>query len=201
MPKRTDEILKLAELGPEDERSINFAEREFEDDSTARQYFAELRKRFVEIARWNACAGLSSYELFDENGESTTDQRIRVGLFLKIALTGSGKADWVRIEEVYEAIEELIVTVRPTYDPTSDQVRTDTTSHFFTSDATNNFCAVRDDRFVRVYVIGLNEKANLGETDGVIETVRNAAVANVGSYLGVQTGEWTKFCNSFLSEG
>jgi hypothetical protein len=201
MPKRIEEILKQFEHVPEDERSINFAEREFADDGAARQYFAELRERFTEMASWNKYSGLSSYEIFDENGEPTPDQRVRVGLFLKISLAGSGKADWVRIEEIYEATGELIVTVRPAYDPTADDVRRDTTSHFFSSDATNNFCAVRDDRFVRVYVIGLNEKLNSDETAGIVETVRNTAVANLGSYLGVQSSEWTKFCNSFLSEG
>jgi hypothetical protein len=199
MPKRIEEILKQLEQVPEDERSINYAEREFDDERAAKQYFAGLRERFVELENWNEHAGLSSYETFDQNGEPTPDQRIRAGLFIKIALTGSGKADWVRVEEIYEATDELIITVRPTFDPTADEARPDTTSHFFSRDATNNFCAVRDDRFVRIYVIGLNEKLNSDETSGIVETVRNAAVANVGSYLGVQSGEWTKFCNSFLS--
>jgi hypothetical protein len=200
MPNQTETILKLAEQVAEGERSINYAEIELEDDAAAAQYFAELRERFVDLSYWNKYAGLSSYGLFDDAGVPATNRHIAVGLFLRIKLTGSGKADWVRIEEIHESTDELIITVRPTFDPTADTRDRDTTSHFFSSEATNNFCAVVDGRFVRIYVIGLNETLNSEETAGVVETVRNAAVANLGSYLGVQSGEWTKFCEGFLAE-
>src|SRR6476469_1566783 len=38
------------------------------------------------------------------------------------------------------------------------------TSHFFTSDATNNFCLEKRDAVVSFYVIGLSEKTNTDET-------------------------------------
>jgi hypothetical protein len=50
-----------------------------------------------------------------------------------------------------------------------------------------------------LYVIGLNERLNSGHTSGMIETVRNTAVANIGYYLGIQKAEWKKFCESFFA--
>lgn len=51
---------------------------------------------------------------------------------------------------------------------------------------------------VAFYVIGLNENPNTAFTDGLIETARNAAVANIGYYSGLQKKVWKEFCSNFL---
>ena len=200
MALRTRELLKQTESLPEDEFSVNCAEREFADSQSASDYFNELKQRFVDLSHWNENSGLSSYELFDRDGQPVSDQRIKPGLFLRITLTGSGKSDWVGVEDVYASPEELVITVSPIYDPTEKPQQTGTISHFFTAGATNNFCALHEGNKVSVCVIGLNERLNSGHTSGLIETVRNAAVANFGYYLGIQKAEWKKFCNSLLTD-
>jgi hypothetical protein len=51
---------------------------------------------------------------------------------------------------------------------------------------------------VSFYVIGLSEKTNTDETESLVGKARNVAVANIGSYFGIQTGEWKTFCKNLL---
>lgn len=199
MRLRTRELLKEGGSLPEDHFSVNYGEREFENERDAAAYLDDLKKRLIDIKKWNQHAGLSTYELFDQNG-APVERPIAPGLFMRITLTGSGKADWVKIENVFESPYEIVIRVKPTYDPTEDSRQTGKTSHFFTAAATNNFCAFREGNKVSLYVIGLNETLNSGHTSGLIETARNTMVANLGYYLGIQKAEWTKFCESFLSD-
>jgi hypothetical protein len=199
MQFRTEELLERAQTLPQDEYSVNNAEREFADESAARSYFDDLKARLVDIVSWNENSDVSSYVLFDESGRSADDGRIRRGRFMQITLPGTGKGDWVRVEDVFESPDEIVITVKPTYDPTEDPPQTGKTSHFFWAGARNNFCALRDSEKVMVYVIGLNEKLNSNHTSGILEKVRNTAVANLGYYLGAQKAVWKAFCERFVS--
>jgi hypothetical protein len=57
----------------------------------------------------------------------------------------------------------------------------------------------RNGKTVAFYVIGLNEKQNTKFTDSVIESARNAAIANIGYYSGVQKFVWKQFASNFLA--
>jgi hypothetical protein len=199
MTLRTRELLAQTEHLPADEFSINYAEREFADATTADSFLSDLKRRLVDLSHWNENSGMSSYKLFGSDGRPDNDGGLKPGFFVEITLHGTGKSDWVRVEDIYESPDELVITVKPTYDPTDEPPQTGTISHFFTSDATNNFCALREGTRTMLYVIGLNERLNSGHTSGMIETVRNTAVANIGYYLGIQKAEWKKFCESFFA--
>ena len=179
--------------------SVSSAKRNFTDEEQARSVFLEVNEKLLNLDNWNKNSVLSNFEIFDENGDVQADKTIRIGGFERISLKGTGKYDWVKIIDIYGNETEFVITVKPTYDPTEDNPDKKTVSHFFTDEATNNFCLQQDDKSVTLYVIGLNEKQNAGETDNVVETVRNVAVANLGSYLGIQKSEWTTFCKNFLS--
>ncbi len=118
---------------------------------------------------------------------------------MRISLKGSGKYDWIRVIDIYEAADKFVVTVKPTYDPTQEKSDKTVISHFFTDDSTNNFCVLRKEKTIAFYVIGLGEKQNTNETKNTLETIRNVAV-NLGSYLGIQKVEWEKFCHHFLED-
>jgi len=49
-----------------------------------------------------------------------------------------------------------------------------------------------------LYVIGLDENQNVSFTDSLIESARNAAVANIGYYSGLQKSVRKEFCSNFL---
>ena len=200
MSFRTQEILQQAENSATGESSISCSERIFSDTAAASDFFVRLKRNLLDVSHWNHRSGLSSYRLFDGSGQSTSDQTIKLDAFIKITLTGSGKSDWVRITDIYNAENEFVITVSPTYDPTAEPQQTGKTSHFFWNKSTNNFCAFQEGEKVSLYVIGLNEKLNSDHTSGLIETVRNTAVADLGHFLGIQKAEWTKFCKSFLFE-
>ncbi|HQU84547.1 MAG TPA: hypothetical protein PKY59_15525 [Pyrinomonadaceae bacterium] len=195
---KTDELLEQASLH-EKHSSISAAEKEFADSETAEKVFSTLKKMLHNIHDWNEHAMLTSFALFNENGVETTAEDFEIGGFMRISLKGAMKYDWVKIVDIYEAENEFVLKVKPSFDPTDETRDKDVTSHFFTDEAENNFCLVKKINNVGLYVIGLHEKMNSSETSNSLETIRNAAV-NLGSYFGVQEGEWEKFCHHFLED-
>lgn len=195
---KTDYLLKQAKEN-EKESSISFAEKIFGKSEDAKNVFTVLKKMIVRIDQWSVHSMLSDFALFDEGGKQLENGRLAAGLFIRISLTGSGKYDWIRIENIFEAEDEFIITVKPAFDPTDETRDEKTVSHFFTDESTNNFCIRKKGKSVAFYVIGLKEKMNASETSGTLETVRNIAV-NFGVYLGIQRSEWEKFSNHFLED-
>jgi len=180
-----------------DDSSIAKATRVFSTAGDAEKSFSFLRKRLFHIEHWNVYSEISSFELFDETGNSQPQKSAVVGDFIKITLPGSGKDDWVKIVEIVETPNEVVLSVRPSPAPGGGQ-KEKTTSHFFTADSTNNFCLQRKDAKINFYVIGLDERTNTEETSGILETVRNFATANIGCFLGIQKTQWETFCEKFL---
>jgi hypothetical protein len=198
MKFKTDELLERSRLD-ENHSSFSSAEKTFDDEREAAKVFSILKTQLFDVNEWNSHAMLSSFELFNENGRALQTQKLADGVFMRISLKGAMKYDWVRIIDIYDEANEFIITVKPTFDPTDEKADKSVVSHFFTDESTNNFCLVRRTYMVTLCVIGLNEKMNSEETSGALETARNAAV-NLGSYLGVQRGEWEKFCHHFIDD-
>ena len=180
--------------------SLASAARDFETAAEAEKNYGRLKQKLLRIQEWNAESGVSSYEHFNEAGKPQHDKNATVGDFIKITLPGTGKSDWVRVIDIREVpAEEIVLTVKPSPDPTDKSGGGgETTSHFFTDESTNNFCLERKHDRLGFYVIGLGEKANTEQTESFLESVRNFAAANLGHYLGFQKGEWTTFCENFL---
>ena len=199
MNRRIPRLLEKAERQKgSGETSVTSARRPFPNPADADRFFDELKKEFFRVRDWNGKAALTSFELFDEKGNLADRQTVVVGDYIRLTMTGSGKYDWVRIIEIFDEAGEAIVTIKPSHDPTDKDPDKDATSHFFTGDATNNFCLEKNDAVVSFYVIGLSEKTNTDETESLVEKARNVAVANIASYLGIQKGEWKTFCKKFL---
>lgn len=198
MSKNIKDLLKQTQLN-EDESSISSAEKTFSDETGATQVFSILKTKILNIDEWNEHALLCEFGLFDENGESHQTNILSVGVFIRISMTGSGKYDWIKIINIRETADELVITVKPTFDPTAEKPDKNIISHFFTDESTNNFCLLRETKTVSLYVIGLNEKQNTSETKNALETIRNVAV-NLAAYLGMQKGEWEKFCHHLLED-
>lgn len=178
--------------------SVARAELRCETASEAEKNFARFKTKLFQINRWNAHSALMSFALFDQNGEECKRETAAVGDFIRLTLTASGKDDWVKIIKIDDAPDEVILTVQPSRNPTEKSGEQEATSHFFTDESTNNFCLQRKDDAVNFYVVGLNEKTNTTDTKNILETVRNAAVANFGHYSGIQELEWNQFCENFL---
>jgi hypothetical protein len=197
MSDRIQNLLKQANSREMPDTSVTFAKRAFLSETDAQNYFAEVKEKLFDLEEWdkNSIAG---YGLYDENGSECADKMITVGKFICIDVPASGKKDWVKVIDIYDTANEFVITVQPSYNPTEKPVEKQVTSHFFHSEARNNFCLQRDDKEIVLYVIGINEKTNLKETDNPIETARNAAAANMGYFLGAQKAMWKDFCANFL---
>lgn len=201
MSGKIQNLLEQANHSAAEDSSVNQAKRIFSDESAAKNYFLETKNRLRDLSNWSEKSTPSNYELFLETGEVPASKLIEAGKFIRIGVVGAGKYDWVRVIGVHEAEDEFVITVRPSFDPTDQSPDKTETSHFFKSEATNNFCLLRDDKSVAMYVVGLDEKANVREAGNPIEAARNVAAANLGYYLGFQKAMWTEFCARMLEIG
>jgi len=99
MSKRTPILLDQAEREAEEttpkESAITKASREFSSAAESEETFLKLKEKLLYFERWNDEAGLSSYELFDAEGNRKGDKQAVIGDFMKISLPASGKDDWV----------------------------------------------------------------------------------------------------------
>jgi hypothetical protein len=198
MSEKIQQLLKEAEASDDGKSSVTSAKRDFPSIEEAARAFESFKRKLDDINRWEVESGVTAFQLFDENGAPLETSKAQKGNFVRITLPGSGKHDWVKIVDIYDASDEIVITVQPTHDPT--EADKDATSHFFTSDSRNNFCLQREEKTVTIYVIGLHEKPNVAETDSVLEKVRNMAAASFG-WLGFQKIEWKTFCENFLDNG
>jgi hypothetical protein len=181
--------------------SVTCSNRVFSTDSEAKLSFANLKQKLLWIDKWNHKSVLTSYELFDGDGNPPERKTASVGDFIRLTLHGSGKYDWVKIIAINHALDETVLTVKPSSDPTAKRSDNQGTSHFFTSEGTNNFCLRNKESMIDFCVIGLNEQTNTAETKNLVEAARNFATANIGSYFGIQKAEWKTFTENFLETG
>lgn len=198
MSAKIQNLLEQANFSEAEDSSVNLAKRTFLSEIEAKEFFNQKKPKLLNIAEWNANSTPSSFELFDESGKVSDTRVIALGKFVRIGLPASGKFDWVKVIQIDDAPDELVITVQPTYDPTETSPDKSVTSHFLKSEATNNFCLQRDDTSVALYVIGLNEKANVKEAGNPFEAARNVAAANFGYFFGAQKAMWKEFCKNFL---
>jgi hypothetical protein len=197
MPRITEELLRAANSSPENNTSLNSAKRTFGNESESAAFFGKASEKLRDVEVWNECGTSSEFASFTDDGHPAGNT-IEENGFIRIYLKASGKYDWVRVISIRHEDDEAVITVKPSYDPTQDPPDRSVISHFFSDEATNNFCLIREGSSVSFYIVGIEERQNLEKTDGVAETIRNAAAANLGYYLGVQKAEWKMFCSRFL---
>jgi hypothetical protein len=191
-----ESLLERANASPDNDTSVVVAERTFLKAEECALFFATVKANLFRIEEWNKNS-TSDYELFDESGNVVDSGRITVGTFVRITVTGTGKHDWVKVVEILDDGDEVVLKVKPSIDPTK-RPGDGSISHFFGPEAENNFCIARRDEAISFYVIGLNEIQNTEFSDGVVESARNAAVANIGYYTGLQSAVWKQFSSNFL---
>jgi len=197
MSGEIETLLKQANSVENGTTSVNSARKAFASAVESGAFFGQVRRNLLDIQKWSANSSSSSYALFDKKG-AEKNGLIEKGDFIRITVHGSGKNDWVNVIHIADSADEVIITVSPSFDPTEKPQRSEVISHFFDGAAQNNFCLQRIDRTVAIYVIGLNERQNVSETAGLIESARNAAIANLGYYSGLQKAVWNEFCTNFL---
>jgi hypothetical protein len=198
MSGQIQKLLEMANSSGRTDTSVNFAKRAFDSKAAASEHFEYVSRKLFDINEWSESSSASNYALFDESGKPINGHPLKEGNFIRIHLFASGKYDWVRVESIFEDGMETVVTVKPTFDPTAEKVDEAVISHFFWAEAENNFCVLLHGTTVTFYVIGINERQNIAETENIVESVRNAAAANLGYYLGIQKTVWKEFSTNML---
>ena len=192
-----ESLLNAANSSADNDTSVNAVKRTFLEDNDCAAFFETTKANLCRIEEWNKNSSVTSYDLFDGSGRADVSGMISESKFIRIALYGSGKYDWVRVFKIVDEPDEFVIKVKPSFDPTDGSDRS-LVSHFFGPEAENNFCVQRIEKTVAFYVIGLNEKQNTKFTESLIETARNAAIANIGYYSGLQKSVWKDFAANFL---
>lgn len=200
MNGKIEQLLKQASSSAIPDSSVISAKRRFLSEADAGKFFREVKLKLLNLEQWNAKSSGTSYELFDEAGKICADKTLQTGRFICISIPLTGKDDWVKIIGIYEAKNEFVITVQPTYNPTEKPIDKTVTSHFYASEARNNFCLQRNETAVVCYVIGTDERQNTADTKNLLETVRNVGAANFGYFSGIQKAMWTEFCQNFLEK-
>lgn len=200
MNGKIENLLKRANETNAPDSSVTSSTRVFMTEAEAESVFYRLKEKLFCIEQWNVESAITSFTLYDSAGAAQPNKIAAVGDFIKAVLPGSGKDDWVQIAEITDTPDEIVLTVQPSRDPT-DQSGAATVSHFFAADSTNNFCLQKKGSKINFYVIGLDEKSNIEDTSGVVESVRNYATANIGYFFGIQKTQWQTFCDNFIESG
>ena len=122
---------RLLELSNSDEKSsVSFAERRFSDNETAKHAFIKFKSLLFDLGLWNRCSAVIGFALYGENGAEINTQTIEKNLLLRLSMPGSGKYDWVKVTEIIDSPNEIVLTVQPSHDPTDKNNKRAKTSHF-----------------------------------------------------------------------
>ena len=199
MSGKIENLLKRANESTAADSSVTSSTRVYATETEAESVFRQLSKKLFSIEQWNIESAITGFKLYDADGIAQPQKTAAVGDFIKTTMPGSGKDDWIKIVEITESPDELVLTVEPSRDPT-DRSDDAIVSHFFAAGSTNNFCLQKKDAKINFYVIGLDEKSNTEDTGGIIETVRNFATANIGYFFGIQKAQWQTFCDNFIED-
>jgi hypothetical protein len=178
------------------------------DDDDARKLFVIARNRLLDINGWDEICGPVSakFHLIDADGNDV-ERTAEKNDFFKITLPAPGPAegkgfDWVQIEAIEDKsdstgpYESIGIRARPSSDPTQKNV--ENVAHFFDSDATSSFVVERRGKTVTASVLGRNEKPNTGDTDNVVDKVRNAVVG-AGAIAGLSNLQWKSLVTGLIA--
>ncbi len=169
------------------------------DVAEARSFYQVVRDRLLRVNDWHEWGGTGTadFQLCDEGGKEVeripqTGDHFRIDIPGPGTRTGAGD-DWVRIEEISDEEDCLLIRVRPATNPTNPDPDI---AHFFSEEATSNFMIRREGNKVIAGVYGRNEKPNTNTTR-TVDKLRNAAVAT-GAVSGFSKLQWKALVNGLV---
>ncbi len=196
--------MSLEELVPENTEgaaSNTQSHSEFESMEEAASFYQLARERLLNVNNWHQLAGKATaqFQLRDGNGNAV-GRKARKGDYFQIdipapgSVTGDG-CDWVKIEDIREDENFLVITVRPCSNPQNNK---EDTAHFFSSDSSSSFLVKREGRKVTAGVHGRNEKPN-ADADKLVDKIRNTVVA-IGAITGFSKLQWKSLVNGIVKK-
>jgi len=141
-------LLEAANSASEGDTSLNLAKGQLSEEQAAGEVFEITRARLLQIEEWKKNSTVTDYDLFSGRGDPMNGEEIEVGSLIRIALYGSGKYDWVRVQSIINDPEEFVITVKPSHDSTATPPDPASISHFFGPQASNNLCLQLNEKTV-----------------------------------------------------
>ena len=161
-------------LGEEGKDKTFCSERNFNDESSARQAFEEGKKRLWNVNSWSEFSGINStFTLHNQHGNQTHQTPV-IGYFIKIVLPGLPVENWVQLAAIQDTETSAQFTVHPCPNPTNNSVET---QHFFVKEASSTFRIEREGTVLRGLQIGKNEKINNHDYQAGKGTILNTLIA------------------------
>lgn len=167
--------------------------------------FEKARTSLLNINEWHTISGSGArFQLVNEEGYEVK-RSVHKGDYIRISLpaipgsTAGEGYEWVLVEQLEDRpVSEpayTIIQVRPSSPPFIESAET---GHFFSADASSNFCVERTGRKITAIVYGRNEAPNV-QVSRIIDKVRNFLVA-VGAMLGFNKPQWKSLVKGLLKE-
>lgn len=183
-----------------------FEKKEFAEELAAKVFYPMLRKRLLEVYKWDERCGFASatFVLTDAVGKPV-EREAQAGDHFKINIPGPGPTlgdgfDWVLVEEIREeeSAEKQITMMRarPVPNPEKGPASEDETAHFLKHKATSTFIISRIGKEVSAEVHGRNEIANT-DTPVLIDNIRNVLVG-WSAKIGISYPQWKSLVVALL---
>jgi hypothetical protein len=179
--------------GEESKDKLFTSEREYPDEVSAGQAFAESKIKLFNIDAWSDLPGLSStFELYDKSGNRKQALRPEIGDYIWIGLPGPLPKNWVQVVGLHEDEAMASFIVSPSEDPQEKSPEGHTeTKHFFTHEATSTFQVELHGKRIMAKEIGHDEVVNnKGEEAGNRKLI-NTLIAG-GGWAFFQKVQWEK---------
>jgi hypothetical protein len=169
----------------------------------AEMLFRSAKEKLLQVNQWRDIAkGLSAeFRLIDASGKAIAETPQK-GYYFKIDIPGPGSAagkgyDWVQIEDIETKEngdeESIVITVRPSSDPTSDN---NETAHFYSEKSTSSFVVYRKGSTVTAAILDRNTKPNTENVE-LKDKLRNALVG-AGGILAFSKLQWQNLTDGLL---
>lgn len=184
-----------------------FEKTEANDRDEAVHVYQLAKQRMMNINNWKNLAGIGSadFHLADSSGRllerlPQTGDLIRIDLPGPRPVSGNGY-DWVRIEAIEDSSDAgkdedfFGFRTRPVQSPFISE---NTSSHFYTTEATSSFVLHRKKNTVIAMEEGRNEIPNT-KAEKLTDKVRNTAVA-LSAMFGLAAPQWKKLMKGILGE-
>jgi hypothetical protein len=182
----------------EEGKEVNLEEKlSAKDESEAKIFYNEAKKRLLDPASWHELAGTLSANF------SPRDNKLTEGSFIQIDLPAPGNPagsghDWVVVEKLTEdseadAEESIALTLKPAQNPDTPE---EVTAHFFNENSTSTFILKRKADKVIASYHGRNEKPNT-ENVSLTDKIRNTLVA-LGALAGFSELQWQALLKGLL---
>lgn len=170
--------------------------KKFDDEEAAINIYKQQKEKLLDIDYWTSLSDIENLEFshYDGNGEKVR-RKCKIGDFVKVVLPGPLPEYWVRIENITEEAEKVVVVLKPSYDPTKRPVEKEVTAHFFDRDTLNIITFERDRDKLSAEVRGIAAVVNNQGTEAGDKEIVNTTVA-LGGWLGMQKRQWESFTKS-----